>query len=52
MDGHHPLGALGLDPLDTVHQKSGYPEDPNRKDALETRIGKAGCLLLRSQPVH
>src|SRR5262245_52610176 len=44
---HAGIGSAGY-----VNQKSGYSDDPNRKDALETRIGKAGGLLLRSQPVH
>src|SRR5262245_44029635 len=52
MDGYHAGGALGLDPLDRLNQKPGHTRDPDRKDALETQIRKAGGLLLQPQPMH
>jgi hypothetical protein len=49
MEGHHAPGGLGLDPLDRLNQEPGHARDPDRKDAFETQIGKAGGLLFRSQ---
>jgi hypothetical protein len=50
--GHYAAGALGLDPLDRLNQKPRHARDPDRKDALETQVRKAGGLLLQPQSMH
>ena len=52
MEGHHACGALGLDPLDRLNQKPLHAHDPDRKDAFETQVRKAGGLLLQPQSMH
>jgi hypothetical protein len=45
MDGHHPNGALGLDPLDTLNQTTGNASSTNRDGMLEAQ-GRAAKTVL------
>ena len=41
-----------MDPLDRLNEKPCHARDPDRKDALETQVRKAGGLLLQPQSMH
>jgi hypothetical protein len=45
VDGHHANGALGMDPLDSVDQRSGNPQAEDRGVGLEARKRMAKAVL-------